>query len=89
MAHISNVLGTINPIAEMAALADAHGAKLFVDGAQSIAHLAVDVQKLDIDFFAFSATRPTAPPASASFTGKKSCCSSCLPTKAEETWWTQ
>jgi cysteine desulfurase/selenocysteine lyase len=53
--HVSNAIGTINPIAEMIQLAHAHGAKVLIDGAQSIAHLDVDVQKLDIDFFAFSA----------------------------------
>lgn len=53
--HVSNAIGTINPIAEMIQLAHAHGAKVMIDGAQSIAHLEVDVQKLDIDFFVFSA----------------------------------
>lgn len=52
--HISNALGTINPIKEMIALAHEVGAKFLVDGAQSIAHLKVDVQDLDCDFFAFS-----------------------------------
>jgi len=53
--HVSNAIGTINPIAEMIQLAHAHGAKVMIDGAQSIAHLDIDVQTLDIDFFAFSA----------------------------------
>lgn len=53
--HVSNAIGTINPIAEMIQLAHAYGAKVLIDGAQSIAHLDIDVQKLDIDFFAFSA----------------------------------
>jgi cysteine desulfurase/selenocysteine lyase len=53
--HVSNAIGTINPIAEMIQLAHAHGAKVMIDGAQSVAHLDVDVQALDIDFFAFSA----------------------------------
>lgn len=53
--HVSNGIGTINPIAEMIQLAHAHGAKVLIDGAQSIAHLDIDVQALDIDFFAFSA----------------------------------
>ena len=53
--HVSNAIGTINPIAEMIHLAHTHGAKVMVDGAQSIAHLDIDVQALDIDFFAFSA----------------------------------
>ena len=53
--HVSNAIGTINPIAEMIQLAHSHGAKVMIDGAQSIAHLDIDVQALDIDFFAFSA----------------------------------
>ena len=53
--HVSNAIGTINPIAEMIQLAHAHGAKVMIDGAQSIAHLDIDVQALNIDFFAFSA----------------------------------
>lgn len=53
-AHISNALGTINPIAEFAARAHAVGAVLVVDGAQSAPHLPLDVQALGCDFFAFS-----------------------------------
>jgi len=53
--HVSNAIGTINPIVEMIQLAHSHGAKVMIDGAQSIAHLDIDVQVLDIDFFAFSA----------------------------------
>lgn len=52
--HISNALGTINPVKEMTKLAHAVGAKMFVDGAQSISHMPIDVQDLDVDFFAFS-----------------------------------
>lgn len=53
-AHVSNVLGTINPAKEMIAIAHAHGVPVLVDGAQSVPHLKVDVQDLDADFFAFS-----------------------------------
>ena len=53
--HVSNAIGTINPIAEIISLAHAVGAKLLIDGAQSVAHLSVDVQALDMDFFVFSA----------------------------------
>lgn len=53
--HVSNAIGTINPIVEIIALAHAVGAKVLIDGAQSVAHLAVDVQALDLDFFVFSA----------------------------------
>jgi cysteine desulfurase/selenocysteine lyase len=52
--HISNALGTVNPVAEMIALAHEQGAKVLVDGAQSAPHQAIDVQALDCDFFAFS-----------------------------------
>ena len=52
--HISNTLGTINPIAEIIKKAHAVGAKVVVDGAQSIQHMAIDVQALDCDFFVFS-----------------------------------
>lgn len=53
--HVSNALGTINPIAEMTRQAHAVGAKVLVDGAQSVPHGVVDVQALDADFYAFSA----------------------------------
>ncbi|MCS6266377.1 MAG: cysteine desulfurase [Vampirovibrio sp.] len=52
--HVSNVLGTINPVAEMAKMAHAVGAKILVDGAQSAPHMPIDVQALDCDFFTFS-----------------------------------
>jgi cysteine desulfurase/selenocysteine lyase len=52
--HISNALGTINPIADMVRLAHAAGAKIMVDGAQAVAHQRVDVQTLNCDFYAFS-----------------------------------
>jgi len=52
--HVSNALGTVNPVARIVALAHAVGAKVLVDGAQSVAHAAVDVRALDCDFFAFS-----------------------------------
>lgn len=55
LAHVSNVLGTVNPIKEMVRIAHAHGVPVLVDGAQSTPHFAVDMQLLDCDFFAFSA----------------------------------
>ena len=54
VAHVSNVLGTVNPIRQMADLAHAQGAVVFVDGAQGVPHLAVDVESLGCDFYAFS-----------------------------------
>lgn len=53
-AHVSNVLGTVNPAKEMIATAHAHGVPVLIDGAQSVPHMEVDVQDLDADFFAFS-----------------------------------
>ncbi|MBQ1973325.1 MAG: cysteine desulfurase [Paraprevotella sp.] len=52
--HVSNVLGTVNPVRDMIATAHAHGVPVLVDGAQSTPHFAVDMQALDCDFFAFS-----------------------------------
>ncbi|EBS4303229.1 cysteine desulfurase SufS [Salmonella enterica subsp. enterica] len=52
--HVSNVLGTGNPLPDMIALARQHGAKVLVDGAQAVMHHAVDVQALDCDFYVFS-----------------------------------
>ena len=54
VAHVSNVLGTVNPVKQVAATAHAHGAYMLVDGAQSIPHFKVDVQDLDCDFLTFS-----------------------------------
>ena len=53
-AHVSNVLGTVNPAKEMIATAHAHGVPVLIDGAQSVPHMKVDVQDLDADFFAVS-----------------------------------
>ena len=53
--HVSNAIGTINPIAKIISLAHAKGAKVLIDGAQSVAHMDIDVQELDMDFFVFSA----------------------------------
>ncbi|MCM2132075.1 cysteine desulfurase [Larsenimonas sp. GH3-8] len=52
--HVSNALGTINPIREMADIAHDHGALILVDGAQAVAHARVDVTEMDVDFYAFS-----------------------------------
>ena len=54
IAHVSNVLGTVNPVAEIIKTAHAHGVPVLVDGAQSAPHLKVDVTALDCDFYAFS-----------------------------------
>ena len=61
IAHVSNALGTISPVAEVAALAHAVGAVVVVDGAQSAPHLAVDVDALGADFYAFSGHKMGSP----------------------------
>lgn len=61
LAHVSNVLGTINPIKEIANLVHEVGAIFVVDGAQSIPHMTIDVQDLDVDFFAFSGHKMLGP----------------------------
>ena len=54
VAHVSNVLGTVNPVKEIIRIAHEHGVPVLIDGAQSTPHFKVDVQELDCDFFAFS-----------------------------------
>ena len=61
IAHISNVLGTINPVKEMVRMAHEYGIPVVVDGAQSIAHHPIDVQDMDCDFFVFSGHKMYAP----------------------------
>jgi cysteine desulfurase/selenocysteine lyase len=69
--HISNSLGTINPIEEIIEKAHAVGAKVLIDGAQSIQHMRVDVQALDCDFFAFSGHKVFGPTGIGILYGKK------------------
>lgn len=59
--HVSNVLGTVNPVKEIIAQAHAKGVPVLVDGAQAVPHLAVDVQDLDADFYAFSGHKLSGP----------------------------
>ena len=61
VAHVSNVLGTINPVSAISKLAHDNGSLLIVDGAQSVPHMKVDVKKLDIDFLAFSGHKMLGP----------------------------
>ena len=69
--HVSNVLGTVNPVAELGNMAHAQGALLCVDGAQSIPHMAVDVRALDCDFFAFSGHKMLGPTGIGGLYGKR------------------
>ena len=61
IAHISNTLGTINPVKEMIAMAHQYGIPVVIDGAQSMAHLPIDVQDMDCDFYVFSGHKMYAP----------------------------
>ncbi|WP_017726363.1 cysteine desulfurase [Halalkalibacterium ligniniphilum] len=69
--QVSNVLGTINPVKEIAAIAHQNGAVMLVDGAQSTPHMRVDVQELDCDFFAFSGHKMGGPTGIGVLYGKK------------------
>jgi len=71
LTHMSNVLGTINPVKEIAALAHSRGVKVLVDGAQSVPHMRVDVQDLDCDFLAFSGHKMCGPTGIGVLYGKK------------------
>ena len=59
--HVSNVLGTVNPVKEMIAYAHEHGARVLIDGAQASPHLAIDVRDLDCDFYVFSSHKMYGP----------------------------
>lgn len=71
VAHISNVLGTINPIAEITKIAHENSVAVFVDGAQATQHITINVQKLDVDFYAFSAHKMYGPNGVGILYGKK------------------
>lgn len=69
--HVSNVLGTVNPVAEIVEIAHAHGAKVMIDGAQALPHMAVDVKAIDADFYAFSSHKMYGPTGVGILYGKK------------------
>ncbi len=69
--HVSNVLGTITPVAELIATAHAHGVPILIDGAQSVAHIPVNVTALDADFYVFSGHKIFAPTGIGALYGKK------------------
>lgn len=70
--QVSNVLGVVNPVKEIARIAHQHGAKILVDGAQSTPHMSIDVQDMDCDFFAFSAHKMCGPTGIGVLYGKRS-----------------
>lgn len=70
--HVSNVLGTVNPVKEMIAEAHRHGVPVLVDGAQAVAHMAVDVRDLDCDFYVFSSHKMYGPTGVGVLYGKRS-----------------
>ncbi len=70
--HVSNALGTVNPVQQMAADAHAAGAVILVDGAQSVAHWPVDVQAMDCDFYTFSGHKLFGPTGIGVLWGKES-----------------
>lgn len=69
--HVSNVLGTVTPVEELIAIAHRHGVRILIDGAQSIAHIPVNVSALDADFFVFSGHKIFAPTGIGAVYGKK------------------
>ena len=70
--HVSNVLGTINPVQDIIRIAHAHGVPVLIDGAQSAPHMTVDVQAMDCDFFAFSGHKIYGPTGIGVLYGKES-----------------
>ncbi|MFD0958287.1 cysteine desulfurase [Paenibacillus chungangensis] len=70
--HVSNVLGVVNPVKEIAAIAHRNGAVMVVDGAQSVPHMRVDVQDIDADFYTFSGHKMCGPTGIGALYGKKS-----------------
>ncbi len=70
--HVSNVLGTINPVGDMIAFAHSKGVPVFVDGAQASPHLSIDVRELDTDFYAFSSHKMYGPTGVGILYGRKS-----------------
>src|SRR5207249_488570 len=71
LTHMSNVFGTVNPVAEIARRAHARGALVFVDAAQSLPHIGVDVRALDCDFLGFSAHKMLGPTGTGALYGKR------------------
>lgn len=81
LAHVSNVLGTITPVKEIAAIAHQFGAVILVDGAQAVPHMEVDVVDLDADFYAFSGHKMMAPTGIGALYGKRELLDAMEPTE--------
>ncbi|EAG6697145.1 cysteine desulfurase [Listeria monocytogenes] len=81
LAHVSNVLGTITPMKEIAAIAHQFGAVILVDGAQAVPHMEVDVVDLDADFYAFSGHKMMAPTCIGALYGKRELLDAMEPTE--------
>jgi cysteine desulfurase/selenocysteine lyase len=71
IAHVSNALGTVTPVAEMVEIAHRHGARVLVDGAQAVSHMRVDVQSLDCDWYVFSGHKVFGPTGIGTVFGKE------------------
>ena len=80
--HVSNALGTINPIKQMIAFAHSRGVPVLIDGAQAAPHMKVDVQDLDCDFYAFSGHKLCGPRALAFSMARPSCLNGCSHSRA-------
>ena len=79
LAHVSNALGTVNPVKKIVAMAHAHGVPVVVDGAQAVPHTVVDVQDLDCDFYSFSAHKMYGPTGIGALYGKQALLESMSP----------
>ncbi len=80
LTHMSNVLGTINPVKEMIAQAHAAGAIVLLDAAQSVPHFPIDVQDLDVDFLCFSSHKMLGPTGiGVLYMARRHCLRRCLP----------
>lgn len=85
VSHMSNALGTINPVQDIIREAHARGIPVLLDGAQAAPHLAVDVMALDCDFYAFSGHKLYGPRELAFFTARRPCSRPCHPIKGAAT----
>ena len=86
LAHVSNALGTVNPVREIVALAHARGVPVLVDGAQAVPHIQVDVRALGCDFYAFSGHKLYGPTGIGALYGRARACSRrCRPSRAAAT----